>query len=130
MHIMPRAKITPFTGEDGSIIRELASPANSGLTRHSLAEIRHPSGTASIEHYHTEAEEVYYVTEGRGEIQINGTTHAICPGDVVVIAPGERHKVWSVGNSDLVLIVTCVPAYSVQEVVFTEQPALGSGSRV
>jgi len=39
---------------------------------------------------------------------------------VVVITPGERHKVWQEGEGDLVLLVTCVPAYSVEEVVFTE----------
>jgi mannose-6-phosphate isomerase-like protein (cupin superfamily) len=120
MSVTPSANLESFTGDDGSIIRELASPRNSSLTRHSLAEIRHPPGTASAEHYHTVAEEVYFVLEGRGEIRIDGATHAIGPGDVVVIAPGERHKVWPVGEGDLVMAVTCVPAYSVQEVVFTE----------
>jgi hypothetical protein len=47
-----RDEIEPFVGGDGAIVRELASPANSGLTRHSLAEIRHPPGTASQEHFH------------------------------------------------------------------------------
>ena len=120
MHIVARAEIQPYTGDDGAIIRELASPENSPLTRHSLAEIRHPPGTSSVEHYHTEAEEVYYVLEGHGEIRIDGATYPIQPKDVIVIAPGERHKVWPVGDADLVMVVTCAPAYSVQEVVFTE----------
>jgi mannose-6-phosphate isomerase-like protein (cupin superfamily) len=38
---------------------------------------------------------------------------------VVIIMPGQRHKVWQVGDDDLVLLVTCVPAYSEQEVVYT-----------
>jgi mannose-6-phosphate isomerase-like protein (cupin superfamily) len=83
-----------------------------GLTRRSLAEIRHPSGTASIEHYHTEAEKVYYVNQGQGRIRVDGETHSI--------VPGQRHKVWQDGEGDLVLLVSCVPAYSVEEVVFTE----------
>ena len=110
----------PFVGDDGAIVRELASPGNSSLTRHSLAEIRHPPGTASQEHIHTEAEEVYYVMSGRGGIRVDGETREIGPGDVVVIVPGERHKVWQVGEKDLVLLVTCVPAYSVEEVIFTD----------
>jgi mannose-6-phosphate isomerase-like protein (cupin superfamily) len=92
------------------------------LTRHSLAEIRHPPGTASREHYHTQAEEVYYVLEGHGEICCDGGPQAIGPGDVVVIAPGQRHKVRASGERDLVLLVTCEPAYAVDEVVFTEAP--------
>jgi mannose-6-phosphate isomerase-like protein (cupin superfamily) len=120
MHLIARDDVEPFVGDDGSIIRELASPRNSALTRHSLAEIRHPPGTSSQEHYHTEAEEVYYVLEGRGGVCVDGETCYIGPGDVVVITPGQRHKVWPEGQADLVLLVTCVPAYSVDEVMFTE----------
>jgi hypothetical protein len=60
MRIIAREDVRPYVGDDESIIRELASPGNSGLTRHSLAEIRHTPGTASLEHHHTEVEEVYY----------------------------------------------------------------------
>ena len=120
MQLLNRDRIEPFVGDDRSIIRELASPTNSGLTRHSLAEIRHPPGTASQEHFHTEAEEVYFVIEGQGGIRVDGETRSIGPGDVVVITPGERHKVWQEGEGDLVLLVSCVPAYTVDEVVFTE----------
>jgi hypothetical protein len=56
--------VQPFVGDDGAIVRELASPRNSDLTRHSLAEIRHPPDTASQEHYHTEAEEVWDAIDG------------------------------------------------------------------
>ena len=120
MQLFNRNDVEPFVGDDGSIVRELASPGNSSLTRHSFAEIRHPPGTASQEHYHTEAEEVYYVVEGQGAVCVDGKTRNIGPGDVVVIVPGERHKVWQEGEGDLVLLVTCVPAYSVEEVIFTE----------
>ena len=60
MHLIARDDVHRFVGDDASIIRELASPTNSSVTRHNLAEIRHPPGTASLAHYHTEAEEVYY----------------------------------------------------------------------
>jgi mannose-6-phosphate isomerase-like protein (cupin superfamily) len=73
-----------------------------------------------VEHYHTEAEEVYFVLEGQGGIRVEGETRAIEPGYVVSVGPGQRHKVWQEGERDLVLLVTCVPAYSVEEVVFTE----------
>lgn len=120
MQLLNRDNIEPVVGDDKAIVRELASPVNSNLTRHSFAEIRHPPGTASLEHYHTEAEEVYYVIEGQGAVRVDGETHTIGPGDVVIVAPGERHKVWQEGEGGLVLLVTCVPAYSVDEVVFTE----------
>jgi mannose-6-phosphate isomerase-like protein (cupin superfamily) len=115
-------QIDSFVGDDGAVIRELASPHNSPLSHHSLAEIRHPPGTASREHPHTVAEEVYYVMKGRGGVRVDDETHGIGPGDMVVIVPGQRHSVWQEGESDLVMPVTCVPAYSVEEVAFDEQP--------
>ena len=120
MYLITRDDVQPFDGDDGSIIRELASPRNSALSRHSLAEIRHPPGPSSQAHHHTEAEEVYYVLKGRGSVRVDGETRTIGPGDIVVIVPGQRHKVWQRGEGDLVLLVTCVPAYSEEEVVFTE----------
>lgn len=120
MHLTEWDQINPYVADDGATVRELASPRNSPLTRHSLAEIRHPPGKASREHYHTVAEEVYYVVQGRGQIRVDGETQAIGPGDLVVIAPGQRHKIWPEGLGDLVLLVTCVPAYSLEEVIFVE----------
>ena len=122
MFMKNRDEIESFIGDDGAVIRELASPQNSPLTRHSLAEIRHPPGTACHEHHHTEAEEVYYVIEGRGRVRVDGEMRDIEPGDIVVLVPGQRHIVWQQGEGDLVMLVTCVPAYSVKEVAFDEQP--------
>jgi mannose-6-phosphate isomerase-like protein (cupin superfamily) len=58
--------------------------------------------------------------EGQGGIRVDGETRSLEPGDVVAITPGQRHKVWAASETDLVLLVTCAPAYSVEEVVFTE----------
>jgi mannose-6-phosphate isomerase-like protein (cupin superfamily) len=120
MHVINYASVKPFLGDDGAIIRELAAPRNAPLHSHSLAEIRHPPGTASREHRHTKAEEVYYVLAGRGQVRLDGETQLIGPGDVVVTVPGQRHKIWQRGEDDLVLLVTCVPAYSEEEVIFTD----------
>jgi mannose-6-phosphate isomerase-like protein (cupin superfamily) len=63
---------------------------------------------------------VYFVLDGQGSVRVEGVTKAIGPGDVVVITPGQLHKVWQRGDKDLVLLVTCVPAYTVEDVVFAE----------
>jgi mannose-6-phosphate isomerase-like protein (cupin superfamily) len=70
-------------------------------------------------------QEVYYVEnilKGQGSIRVHGETRDIGPGDVVVIVPGQRHNVWQEGEGDLVMLVTCAPVYSVEEVVFEEWP--------
>jgi mannose-6-phosphate isomerase-like protein (cupin superfamily) len=111
--------IIPFTGPDGARVQQIAG-RSSGMTSHSLAVITHPAGTACVEHHHTVADEVYLVWSGRGRVRVDGETRAVGPGDAVVIRPGQHHKVWSDGPEDLVLIVSCAPAYEVGEVVWDE----------
>jgi mannose-6-phosphate isomerase-like protein (cupin superfamily) len=118
------AGIPAYVGEDGAQIQELEGHST-GLTSHSLAVIAHPPGSVSRAHHHTVADEIYLVQSGRGQIRVDGATHELAPGDIVAIRPGQVHKVWNEGPQgdgpqDLVLIVTCAPAYSVDEVVWDE----------
>jgi mannose-6-phosphate isomerase-like protein (cupin superfamily) len=110
------ADVAGFTGPDGAYVLELAG-RSTGLTSHSVALITHPAGTASSEHHHTVADEVYFVQAGTGRISVDGECRVIGPGDIITIRPGQRHKVYGDGP-DLVLIVTCAPAYEVGEVVW------------
>ena len=55
-----------------------------------------------------------------GRVRVDGVTRSVGPGDAVIIRPGQRHKVWNDGAGDLVLIVSCAPAYEVGEVVWDE----------
>ncbi len=109
----------PYTGDDGSRIQELAGRSD-GLASHSLAVIAHPPGTESRDHAHRVADEVYFVWSGRGYIRVAGVERSLVPGDTVIIRPGQAHKLWNDGPDDLVLIVTCAPAYSVEDVVWEE----------
>lgn len=104
---------------DGSQIRELAG-RSTGLASHSLAVIAHPPGTTSTAHHHTVADEIYFVWAGRGRVQVDAEECSLKAGDTVQIRPGQRHKLWNDGEADLVLIVTCAPAYSTDEVVWDE----------
>jgi mannose-6-phosphate isomerase-like protein (cupin superfamily) len=119
MQLANLGTIAGYLGEDGALVQELAG-RSTGLTSHSLALITHPPASAARAHHHTVADEVYLVRSGRGQIRLDGVTHAIAPGDVVVIRPGQCHKVWNEGPEDLVLVVTCAPAYAPDEVVWDE----------
>jgi mannose-6-phosphate isomerase-like protein (cupin superfamily) len=111
--------IPAYIGEDKARIQELEG-RSTGLTSHSLAVITHPPDSAARMHHHTMADEVYLVQSGRGQIRVDATTRQVSPGDVVVIRPGQTHTVWNEGSEDLVLVVTCAPAYAVDEVVWDE----------
>ena len=90
-------QVQPFITKDGSEIRELLAYRNSSIRNQSLAEARLAPGTSTQEHYHKLVEEIYFITEGRGRMQIDGEVHEVCPGDAIAIPPGRRHKIWNTG---------------------------------
>ena len=113
-------RLTAFTTLDGSQIRELAGPAWTAVRNQSLAEATLPIEGETIEHYHVQAEEIYYFVAGSGRMRLGGEEDEVAAGDCVVIPPGTRHKLWNTGPTPLVLLCCCAPAYSDADTVMTE----------
>ena len=44
-------------------------------------------------HYHEEVEETFYFLKGAPKMAVEGETFRIRPGDVVRLAPGEKHDI-------------------------------------
>ena len=62
-----------------------------GVTAFGANAVVMPPGYASGRHYHDEQEELYFVHEGRLEIELDGTKHELGPGGVAwVDAPVVR----------------------------------------
>jgi mannose-6-phosphate isomerase-like protein (cupin superfamily) len=120
MDIKNLSDMTPFTTKDGSEIRELLAHRNSAIRNQSLAEARIPAGGSTQEHYHPQAEEIYYITAGTGRIRIDGETRDVKPGDAIAIPPGKRHKLWNTGADTLRLLCCCAPAYEHADTIITE----------
>lgn len=109
-----------FITKDGSEIRELLAHRNSALRNQSLAEARLPVGGSTQEHYHPQAEEIYFITAGLGRIRIEQETCDVRAGDAIAIPPGRRHKLWNTGPDVLKLLCCCAPAYEHADTVITE----------
>jgi mannose-6-phosphate isomerase-like protein (cupin superfamily) len=62
--------------------------------------------TDSAKHYHKEATEVYYILEGRGQMELNDDVIDLTPGTIVYIEPGTPHRAYG----DIRTIVFGVPA--------------------
>lgn len=120
MDIKSLDALTPFITKDGSEIRELLAYRNSCIRNQSLAEARLPAGASTQEHYHPEAEEIYYITHGSGRIRIENETRDVKPGDAIAISPGQRHKLWNTGLETLRLLCCCAPAYEHADTIITE----------
>jgi mannose-6-phosphate isomerase-like protein (cupin superfamily) len=121
MDIKNLNEVPAFITKDGSEIRELLAYRNSAIRNQSLAEARLTAGGSTQEHYHPQAEEIYYITQGAGRIRIENETHEIKAGDAIAIPPGRKHKLWNTGVETLRLLCCCAPAYEDGDTVITEK---------
>jgi mannose-6-phosphate isomerase-like protein (cupin superfamily) len=105
------ATATPFTTKDGSTIRELHHTAAQSLAEATLAV-----GQSTERHYHLASEEIYFVLEGEGDLEIDGDRRRIAPGDAALIPAGAWHEL--VAASALRFLCCCAPAYSHEDTFF------------
>jgi mannose-6-phosphate isomerase-like protein (cupin superfamily) len=112
-------RLKSFITADGSSIRELAGPAWTPARNQSLAEATLEPGGETAEHHHPEAEELYYFVAGAGRMRLGEDEAEVGTGDCVVIPPGTPHKLWNTGDTPLVLLCCCAPAYRDADTVMT-----------
>lgn len=65
--------------------------------------ILHPK-KATSGHKHEKEEEVYVFLEGSGKMQLGKEKFGIETGDIVLVKAGKFHKVFNIGNKDLVFL--------------------------
>jgi mannose-6-phosphate isomerase-like protein (cupin superfamily) len=107
-----------FVTADGSTIRELCGLPTGGTVNQSLAEASLEPGQATERHYHAETEEIYFVLEGDGEMELDGDRALVRPGDAVPIAPGAWHQIVNVGAGPLRILCCCAPPYRHEDTFF------------
>lgn len=67
-----------------------------------------PAGASDGKHRHAGVEEIYYVLNGDGEVQVNGETSAIHKGDAVPVSLNEVHSFKNNGTADLEFMIVGV----------------------
>ena len=110
MIVQNLAAQTPFTTRDGSTIRSILDRTNAPVRQQSLAEATLPADAATQRHYHKVSEEFYLVLEGRGEMELDGETRVLGPGDAVLIPTGAWHTILAL--SPLRMLCCCAPPYA------------------
>ena len=111
------AEAEPFTTADGSTIRELLGLPTAPVRNQSLAEATLEPGQGTQRHYHRAAEEIYYVVEGEGELEIDGERRRVRAGDAALIPPGARHQICA-DERRLRFLCCCAPAYRHDDTYF------------
>jgi len=113
-------RVEAFTTKDGSEIRELLAHRNSCIRNQTLAEARLPAGAATAAHYHSQTEEIYYILQGSGRMQVGEDSRTIGPGDAVAIPPGRRHQITNTGTELLRFLCCCAPGYEHEDTMLVE----------
>lgn len=120
MHLRNAHSIQGFPSEHGEIVYEMIGNAAGGSQAHSLAQIVIPPGKASRKHYHPIAEESYYILSGTARMELDGEVVILQPGDSVMLPPPQVHQISNAGESDLILLAICVPAWTPDNSVYLD----------
>jgi mannose-6-phosphate isomerase-like protein (cupin superfamily) len=106
----------PFTTKDGSQIRSILDRTNAPVKNQSLAEASLPTGAATERHFHRESEELYFILEGKGTMEVDGESQGVGPGDAILIPPGAWHQISAL--VPLRFLCCCAPPYSHEDTFF------------
>lgn len=116
MEIRQHSQQVTFTTKDGSTIRSLLDLSNAPVRNQSLAEATLPAGAETERHYHRLSEEIYYLTAGRGLMEIDGVVREVVPGDAILIPPGAWHQIRAI--EPLTFLCCCAPPYAHEDTYF------------
>ncbi len=106
----------PFTTADGSQIRSILDLSNAPVQNQSLAEATVFAGSSTQRHYHRASEEFYFILEGSGTMEVDGSQREIRSGDAIVIPPGTFHQISA--SETLRFLCCCAPPYSHEDTFF------------
>jgi mannose-6-phosphate isomerase-like protein (cupin superfamily) len=112
-------RVPAFITKDGSEIRELLAHRNSVIRNQTLAEARLPQGGSTTPHRHLKTEEIYYILEGRGSMQVDKEIQPVGPGDAIAIPPGSLHQITNTGTTLLKFLCCCAPGYEHEDTTLT-----------
>ena len=110
------SKQKPFTTADGSTIRSILDATNAPVQNQSLAEASLPEGAATQRHYHQLSEEIYFILEGHGTMEIDGEQREVGPGDAILIPATAWHQIEAL--STMRFLCCCSPVYAHEDTYF------------
>jgi len=119
MEIRARDASQPFVTTDGSTIRSLLDLSNAPVAHQSLAEAMIAPGEGTVRHHHRVSEEIYYLVEGSGVMEIDGETREVGVGDAILIPPGAWHTITASADGPLRLLCGCSPPWSAEDTLFS-----------
>ncbi len=87
-------------------------PTIHGNHNQRLAEATVPEGSMTLLHRHLQAEELYHIIAGSGEMVVGAEQFAVRAGDTICIMPETPHQIANTGIGPLKILYCCSPEYS------------------
>jgi mannose-6-phosphate isomerase-like protein (cupin superfamily) len=119
-------KVSEMEGSFGGAMKK--ARAELGVSSFGMAVIQFPPGATQYpehDHSHDGQEEVYFVLDGAGEVQVDGEAIPLEPETVVRVGPGTRRKIVTGDQPLRVLALGGVPGRAYAAPEWSE---LGGGS--
>jgi uncharacterized cupin superfamily protein len=89
-----RVSLEPVSGEIGSDVS----------FRIATIAVPQPGDKPRGPHLHSDFEECIYVLSGQGVMRAESGEHLVGPGDILLVAAGEKHMTVNTGREPLVLL--------------------------
>ncbi len=110
--ITKQKELERYITKDNSSICELMHPQQHHNSNQSLAQAIVKVGSETQLHYHAKTEELYHILQGNGLMTIANDDFTVESGDTLCIPPHSPHKIKNTGQTDLIFLCCCSPAYS------------------
>ncbi len=68
-----------------------------------------PSGASEELHYHSNAQQLFYILSGKANFELNGRREIICANESIHVPPKHLHKISNNENEDLRFLVISQP---------------------
>ena len=100
------AKENPLENKGQSSVISVASEENASINFVQMA----PGAIIPL-HNHKSHDEVVYIIEGEGRMEINGEEYIVQPFDMLYIPSGVTHSLTAIGDKNLKVISIFAPAF-------------------
>jgi mannose-6-phosphate isomerase-like protein (cupin superfamily) len=84
-----------------------------------------PPGRGEVKHYHARSRQLFYVLEGRLQIEMADDTAVLRKGDSLEVPPTIPHRVWNPFEEKTVFLVVSAPATTGDRVHLEPPPTSG-----
>lgn len=108
-HFAPQPTDEFYTEERCHILEIVNSPESENC---SLAQARVEVGVTTAWHTLQDADEIYYILQGSGEMEIESNFKRILKkGEAVLIPKNQKQRIRNMGDVDLIFLCVCAPRW-------------------